>query len=240
MEEQALKLAAQGEELKHFNENLQKMVAEKTDNVLKLQSAILKTVADLVESRDYATGGHVERTQHGLKALIKGLEDFGLYRDQMAELDVELMLESSQLHDVGKIAIADSILKKPARLTEDEFEEMKKHAELGVKIIERIEAETPDSEFLKYAKTFAGTHQEKWDGTGYPNGLAGENIPLPGRLMAIADVYDALVSDRPYKKALSHEEAVLIILEGKGTHFDPVLVDVFEQVADRFAAEKAL
>ena len=234
LEEQAKKLEAQREELRHFNENLQKMVAEKTDKVLKLQSAMLKTVADLVENRDHNTGGHVARTQHGLKTLINGLENLGFYRDQLEEWDIELMLQSSQLHDVGKIAISDAILNKPARLTEEEFGEMKKHTALGVKIIERIEAEASDGDFLKYAKIFAGTHQEKWDGSGYPNGLAGEDIPLPGRLMAIADVYDALVSDRPYKKALSHEEAVRIIIEEKGTHFDPVLVDVFEQVADQF------
>ncbi|MDR3353971.1 MAG: response regulator [Synergistaceae bacterium] len=235
LEEQTKKLEKQGAELKHFNENLQKMVAEKTGNVLELQRAILKTVADLVENRDGTTGGHVERTQHGLKALIDGMVDLGLYKDQICEWDIDLMLESSQLHDVGKIAIADSILNKPARLTAEEFDEMKKHAALGVKIIEQIEKETPDSDFLKYAKIFAGTHQEKWDGSGYPNGLAGEDIPLPGRLMAIADVYDALVSERPYKKPCPHEEAVRIILEGRGAHFDPVLVDVFEQVSDRFA-----
>jgi putative two-component system response regulator len=238
LEDQAKKLEVQGTELKRFNENLQKLITEKTGKVLELQSAILKTVADLVESRDNITGGHVERTQHGLKVLIEGLEDLGLYRDQMREWDIGLMLESSQLHDVGKIAIADSILNKPGRLTPEEFEEIKKHAALGVEIIERIESETSDSDFLKYAKVFAGTHQEKWDGSGYPGGLAGEDIPLPGRLMAIADVYDALVSDRPYKNAFSHEEAVQIILAGKGSHFDPVLVDVFEQVADQFASRE--
>ena len=234
--EQMKKLQAQDEELKRFNENLHDEVAEKTDKVLRLQSAILNTVADLVESRDGITGGHVERTQHVLKTLIEGLEDLGLYRDQMGEWDIDLMLRSSQLHDVGKIAIVDSILNKPGRLTTDEFEEMKKHAALGVRIIERIAAETPDSDFLKYAKIFAETHQEKWDGSGYPDGLAGEDIPLPGRLMAIADVYDALISERPYKKAIAHEEAVRTILEGRGSHFDPVLVDVFEQMADRFVS----
>jgi putative two-component system response regulator len=239
LEGQTKKLEEQRIELKRFNENLQKMVAEKTGKVLELQSAILKTVADLVESRDNITGGHVARTQHGLKVLIEGLEDLGLYRDQMREWNIDLMLESSQLHDVGKIAIADSILNKPGHLTPKEFEEIKKHAALGVEILERIESETSDSDFLKYAKVFAGTHQEKWDGSGYPNGLAGEDIPLPGRLMAIADVYDALVSDRPYKNAFSHKEAVQIILAGKGSHFDPVLVDVFEQVADQFACRES-
>jgi putative two-component system response regulator len=236
LEEQARVLKEHQAELREFNENLQRMVEEKTGKVVELQRAILKTVADLVESRDDITGGHVERTQRGLRVLIEGLEDLGLYREQIQGWDKDLMLQSSQLHDVGKIAIMDNILNKPGRLTPDEFEEIKKHTTLGVRIIEKIESNTSESEFLKYAKVFAGTHQEKWDGTGYPMGLAGEDIPLQGRLMAIADVYDALVSDRPYKKAFSHEEAVRIILDGKGTHFDPVLVDVFEQVADQFAA----
>ncbi|MDR1579937.1 MAG: response regulator, partial [Synergistaceae bacterium] len=239
LETQKQKLEAQQAELKNFNDNLKAMVEEKTKKVLELQSAILKTVADLVESRDDITGGHVERTQHGLKTLIDGLQELGLYREQTQDWDIDLMLQSSQLHDVGKIAIVDSILNKPGHLSPEEFDEIKKHTTIGVQIIEKIESNTSESDFLKYAKIFAGTHQEKWDGTGYPMGLAGEEIPLQGRLMAIADVYDALVSDRPYKKALSHEEAVRIILEGKGTHFDPVLVDVFEQVADEFACGKA-
>jgi putative two-component system response regulator len=236
LEDQARALNEHQAELQKFNDNLQKMVEEKTGKVAELQRVILKTVADLVESRDDITGGHVERTQHGLKVLIEGLEDLGLYREQMEGWDKDLVLQSSQLHDVGKIAIADSILNKPGRLTPEEFEEIKRHAVIGVQIIEKIESSTSEHEFLKYAKIFAGTHQEKWDGTGYPSGLAGEDIPLPGRLMAIADVYDALVSSRPYKEAFSHSEAVQIILEGKGSHFDPVLVDVFEQVADQFAA----
>ncbi|MDR3333147.1 MAG: response regulator [Synergistaceae bacterium] len=238
LEEQAQRLETQSKTLRHFNENLQIMIDEKTSKVLELQNAILKTVADLVESRDDITGGHVERTQYGLKILIGGLDDLGLYKEQMQEWDIGLMLQSSQLHDVGKIAISDNILNKPGRLTPEEFDEMKKHTTLGVRIIERIEAETSDSEFLKYAKIFAGTHQEKWDGSGYPNGLAGEDIPLPGRLMAIADVYDALTSDRPYKKAFPHEDAVRIILEGRGSHFDPILADVFEQVAGQFSPSR--
>jgi putative two-component system response regulator len=234
LEVQKLKLEENQTELKNFNDNLKDMVEEKTKKVLELQETILKTVADLVESRDGVTGGHVERTQHGLEVMVNALQELGLYREQMQDWDLDLMFQSSQLHDVGKIAIIDSILNKPGRLTSEEFDEMKKHTTLGVEIIERIEKSTSESEFLKYAKIFAGTHQEKWDGTGYPAGISGENIPLPGRLMAIADVYDALTSERPYKSAFSHEEAVQIIIEGKGTHFDPVLVDVFEQVADQF------
>jgi putative two-component system response regulator len=235
LEAQTQRLEAQQTELQNFNENLKSMVAEKTQKVLELQNAILQIVADLVESRDETTGGHIERTQHGLRVLLDGLQELGLYREQARDWDIDLMLQSSQLHDVGKIAITDSILNKPGRLTPEEFEEIKKHTTMGVKIIEKIEANTSESEFLKYAKIFAGTHHEKWDGSGYPNGISGEDIPLQGRVMAIADVYDALVSDRPYKNALTHEEAVRIIIEGRGSHFDPVLVDVFERYADRFA-----
>jgi putative two-component system response regulator len=234
LEEQARTLESQQRQLRDFNANLQKTVKEKTGKVLELQNAILKTVADLVESRDYITGGHVERTQHGLSVLVSALEDLGLYRDQMEDWDIPLLLQSSQLHDVGKISIADQILKKPGSLTPEEVEEMKKHTTFGVKIIEKIESSTSENDFLMHARIFAGTHHEKWNGSGYPSGLSGENIPLQGRLMAIADVYDALVSIRPYKKASSHEEAVQIILEGKGTHFDPVLTDLFQQVADQF------
>jgi putative two-component system response regulator len=234
LEEQADKLKAQGEELKHFNENLQVLVHERTGEVITLQNAILKTVADLVESRDNATGGHVERTQHGLKTLMNGLMELDIYGDLLLEWDLDLMLQSSQLHDVGKIAIPDSILNKPGRLTAEEFETIKTHVLLGVKIIERIENETPSSDFLKYAKIFAKTHHEKWDGSGYPYGLVRQEIPLPGQLLAIADVYDALTSERPYKKAFPHSKAVQVIVEGKGSYFDPVLVDVFKQVADQF------
>jgi putative two-component system response regulator len=238
LEEQARILEEQRRCLLDFNENLQRMVEEKTGKVLELQDALLKTVADLVESRDDITGGHVARTKHGLSVLVSALEDLGLYREQMEDWDMSLLLQSSLLHDVGKISISDRILNKPGKLTPEEFEEMKKHAAFGVKIIEKMEAGTTESDFLKYARIFAGTHHEKWDGSGYPNGLSGEDIPLQGRLMAIVDVYDALISERPYKKAFSHEQAVRIILAGRGTHFDPVLTDVFEQVADQFQGEE--
>ncbi|MDR0498168.1 MAG: response regulator [Holophagales bacterium] len=235
LEHQAEELEARVMEVKHLNENLQKMVEEKTNNILKLQSAIFRSMANLVESRDDVTGKHIERTQRVLKVLMQKLREDSPYQDQVQGWDVGLMLESSQLHDLGKIAISDNILKKPGLLTAEEFEEIKKHVEFGIKIIELMKTEVPDADLLKYAKIFAETHHEKWDGSGYPNGLSGENIPLLGRLMAVADVYDALISERPYKKALPHEEAVQIILKERGSHFDPVLVDVFEQVADQFA-----
>jgi len=199
-----------------------------------MQNALLKTMAELVECRDDITGGHIERTQQGIKILLDGIQKHGLYSDETKNWNVELLLQSSQLHDVGKISIDDSILKKPGKLTDEEFEAMKKHASFGRKIIEKIEMLAKENDFLAYAKIFAASHHEKWDGTGYPNGLKGNDIPLLGRIMAIADVYDALTSVRPYKKAFTHEEAVRIITESSGKQFDPALIEVFIKTSDQF------
>jgi len=218
------------------SKNVDRMVKTKTKDMFKLQSALLQGITNIMDSRDAVTGRHALRTQGYLRALIDTLNKMGLYQDEMKGLDVELVVESSQLHDVGKIAISDSILQKPGRFTPEEFESMKKHVEFGVEIIERIESKVPGTDFIRYAKIFAQTHHEKWDGTGYPKGLAGSDIPLLGRLMAIANVYDALTSKRPYKEAFPPEEAARIIREGKGSHFDPALVDAFEQVAGQFAS----
>jgi putative two-component system response regulator len=227
-------LEKQSTELKNFNDNLQKMVEYKTESVTELQKALLKTIADLVECRDDITGGHIERTQRGISIMLEELEKSGVYREETKDWDMNLLLQSCQLHDVGKISIEDNILKKPGRLDKEEFEEMKKHTVFGERVIEKIETLAKESDFLKYAKIFASSHHEKWDGTGYPRGLKGNEIPLLGRVMAIADVYDALTSVRPYKKAFTHEEAVRIIAEGGGTHFDPALVELFVQNSVRF------
>jgi putative two-component system response regulator len=217
----------QRHELENRGLNLQHLVDEKTKTVFDLQNAILRTVAGLVECRDDATGGHIERTQSYLKVLVNALMGSERHKEEVESWNIDFLLQSSLLHDVGKIAIKDSILQKPAKLTPEEFEEMKAHTTFGIKVIERIQENTSESAFLEYAKVFAGAHHEKWDGSGYPNGLAGSNIPLLGRLMAIADVYDALISERPYKKPFSHDEAVEIILNGSGSHFDPDLVKIF-------------
>jgi len=224
----------QKKELVNYNHNLEEMVEKKTKSVLELQNAILKTVAELVEFRDNVTGGHIERTTSYLGVLLDALSVVGLYEEEMAPWDLKLVLQSAQLHDVGKIAVRDSILQKPGKLTDEEFDEIKKHTTFGKEIIEKIKRKTSEKTFLEHAEIFAATHHEKWDGSGYPKGLKGDSIPLQGRLMAIADVYDALVSDRPYKKAFLHEEAVKIISDGKGTHFEPILVDLFLKVADEF------
>jgi putative two-component system response regulator len=234
VEDQKKTLEKQTAELKYFNDNLQKMVEEKTQSVLELQDALLKTMAEMVECRDDITGGHIERTQTGIKILLNEIEKSGHYKEETKGWDVNLLLQSSQLHDVGKISIGDNILKKPGKLNSKEFEEMKKHVNFGEQIIEKIETMTKESDFLKYAKIFVASHHEKWDGSGYPRGLTGNEIPLLGRIMAIADVYDALVSDRPYKKGFTHEEAVAIIAGGKEKHFDPVLVDLFLGASDEF------
>jgi putative two-component system response regulator len=226
---------SQKKQLKEFNACLEEMVRQKTAQIFNLQNAVLSTVADLVEFRDYVTGGHISRTQKYLKILLDKLIEEGIYADETSEWDIDYLLPSAQLHDVGKIGISDLILNKPARLTPEEFDIMKTHSAIGVEAIEKIEKNTDEHAFLRYAKRIAGSHHEKWDGTGYPAGMKGENIPLEARLMAIADVYDALISVRPYKKAFTTDEAKKIIEEGSGSHFDPLLVAVFSKVADQFA-----
>jgi len=231
---QKKELLANAEELQDYADNLEVKVREKTAEVINLQNAVMSTVADLVEFRDKHTGGHISRTQLFLQSLINEAIKEGTYADEMLKWDMDFFLPSAQLHDVGKIGISDTILNKPGKLTPEEFEIMKTHVDIGVEAIERIMNETNEHAFLDHALLIAGTHHEKWDGTGYPTGLQGLNIPIEGRLMAIADVYDALVSIRPYKKAFSHEEACKIIEEGAGSHFDPVLVKVFKNVEDEF------
>ena len=223
--------------LKDYADNLEIKVRVKTKEVINLQNAVLATVADLVEFRDKLTGGHVSRTQLYLKALTEELTMEGLYADETKKWDMEFFLASAQLHDVGKIAISDLILNKTDKLTPEEFDIMKTHVTVGVEAIKKIIRKTDEHAFLDHALLIAGTHHEKWDGSGYPLGLKGNDIPLEGRLMAIADVYDALIAVRSYKEALSHEEACKIIIDGAGTHFDPVLVEVFKKVESKF--EKA-
>jgi putative two-component system response regulator len=229
-----LLVESQRKALVEFNQNLQELVKAKTRSVVELQNAILRTMAELVEYRDEVTGGHIERTQNYLKLLVDELLRRGIYMDILSQWDIPLLIQSAQLHDVGKITVRDIILFKPGPLTGDEYDKIKRHTTFGEHVINEIISNTSEHTFLEHARIFAGTHHEKWDGTGYPRGLKGEEIPLQGRLMAIADVYDALLSDRPYKRALPHEEAVAIIIAGSGTHFDPTLIEVFAAVSDEF------
>lgn len=229
-----LLLEDQNKELKEYNDNLRQMVREQTEAVVNLQNAVLQTVAELVECRDDITGGHIERTQEFLRVMVGAMVEQGIEPEVAGGwYDDDLFFQSSQLHDVGKIAISDSILMKPGKLTAEEFEEMKRHTTFGGEVISRIQKKTKEVSFLRHAKVFALTHHERWDGGGYPAGLRAEDIPLQGRLMAIVDVYDALISERPYKKAFPHEEAVAVIRAESGTHFDPKLVEVFVSIEER-------
>ncbi|MDR2747206.1 MAG: response regulator [Treponema sp.] len=221
--------------LKDYNDNLQQMVEKRTRQVVELQNAILSTVTEMVEFRDDVTGGHIERTQNYLRLLVDKLLRENIYGEEVSSWNLEFLIPSAQLHDVGKIAISDAILNKPGKLTAEEFEIMKRHPAIGETAIENIMKTTSENDFLRHAKIFAGTHHEKWDGTGYPRGLKNYAIPLQGRLMAVADVYDALIAARPYKQPMSTGDAGQIITEGRGKHFDPILVDLFQDLAPQFA-----
>jgi putative two-component system response regulator len=216
------------------------LVKDSQRSLRNIQNALISVIAELVEDRDKVTGGHIERTQQYIKILIEALMKYGVYTDQIAHWDLSLLLPSAQLHDVGKITISDLILNKPGKLTDEEFDVIKSHAFEGERIIDQIMDKTDDDGFLMHAKMFAGSHHEKWDGSGYPRGLSGKDIPLEGRIMAIADVYDALVSQRPYKDPYTHERAVDIITKESGTHFDPELVEVFRNVSDDFWLESVV
>jgi len=231
---QKKELGRQQEELIAFNENLRQMVDEKTETVVELKNAILSTMSELVDRRDSNTGGHIERTQRYLSILLDALWKNPEYAKEASGWDKDLLLQSAQLHDIGKISIDDKILRKPGKLTPEEYDIIKQHTKIGVTIVEGIEKKSSHQDFLVQAKILAATHHEKWDGSGYHEGLSGNEIPLQGRLMAIADVYDALVSDRPYRAAMTHEKAVDILVKDKGIHFDPVLIEIFLSVSAEF------
>ena len=213
---------------------MDKVIKRSQAAVRETHNATIRVIADMVESRDKVTGGHIWRTQLYLEILVKELVRRGIYADEIKNWDFSLLFPSSQLHDVGKIAISDTVLNKPGKLTDEEFKLIQTHCSHGEDIIDQIITTTKDDGFLHHAKMFAGYHHEKWNGKGYPRGLSGEDIPLEGRVMAIADVYDALVCERPYKKPFTHEKAVEIIKNDSGAHFDPKIVDTFLGVADNF------
>ena len=227
-----LLMKSQTNELRSFNENLTEMVIERTKDISQLKNAIILWTAEMVEFRDEETGRHAERVQQYLKLLLGAMEKKDMYAAELAQWDIEAFLKSAPLHDVGKIKIRDDILLKKGRLTDEEFADMKLHSVYGKMLLESLQKKVPNqTTFLDYAKTLAYRHHERWDGAGYPEGLKGAAIPLQARMMALADVYDALVSDRPYKKAFSHEEAMRIIGEGRGAQFDPDLADLFTDLS---------
>lgn len=221
-------------QLQRYSQHLEKMVEEKTKVITELQYSIVHVLSDMVERRDGSTGGHLLRTQDYLKVLLDDIKSHKLFNNELCAIDEELFIHASQLHDVGKMSIPDRILLKPGPLTDEEFSVMKTHTTLGEEAIRYAMSSVQEKTFLEIAASFAGTHHERWDGTGYPNGLKGFEIPISGRMMAIVDVYDALISERPYKKPLTHDSAKEIIIKDRGTHFDPLLVDAFERVSETF------
>jgi putative two-component system response regulator len=213
---------------------LEEKVKERTRLIERTNFATIYCLAALAETRDPETGGHIKRTQKYIKELALELSVKEEYKDVLTREYIELLYKSAPLHDIGKVGIKDSILLKPGKLTEEEFEEMKNHTTYGGESLMVGIKELGEESFLTLAKEIALTHHEKWDGSGYPSGLSKQEIPISGRLMALSDVYDALISKRVYKEAFTHEEAKNIILEGRGIHFDPDIVDAFIKRESKF------
>ena len=223
--------------LRDQNQFLVTEVELRTREIVALQDVTIHTMASLAETRDSETGNHIRRTAHYVKTLAEKLRTHPRFAAFLTDETIELLFKSAPLHDIGKVGIPDRILLKPGRFEPYEMEIMKTHTTLGRDAIMTAERELGiEVDFLKYAKEIAYGHQEKWDGSGYPQGLAGDAIPISARLMAVADVYDALISRRVYKEGMSHEEAVAIITAGRGVHFDPDMVDAFLALQDEFIA----
>ena len=230
-----LALKATADFLRDKSAYLEREVALRTLEVQAIQDVTIMAMTSLAETRDNETGNHIRRTQLYVKALAERLRNHPRFEAVLNERMIELLYKSAPLHDIGKIGIPDSILLKPGKLTVEEFEVMKTHTTLGRKAIEDAERRLGMRvAFLSVSKEIAYSHQEKWDGSGYPQGLAGDQIPVSARLMAVADVYDALINKRVYKAAFSHDQTCSTIVKGKGTHFDPDMVDTFVSIAEDF------
>lgn len=213
----------------NYTERLHRDVEEKTKAIKSIQHSVIESFAGLVEARDGETGMHIKRTSAYVEIVAKALMNTEKYKNILDEDTVSAMVEAAPLHDIGKISVPDAILTKPGRLTPEEFEIIKTHSANGAKIIGETMSGVENNEYLSVAQEMAHYHHEKWDGSGYPEGLKGQEIPLSARIMAIADVYDALRSKRTYKESFSKEKAIAIILEGSGQHFDPDIVEVFTE-----------
>lgn len=232
-----LALQSARKSLEHQNEILEEQVEQRTRQLSSLQDSIIIAMASLAETRDNDTGHHIRRTQLYIRELALCLKERGEFLEQLDDKYITMVYKSAPLHDIGKVGVPDRILLKPGPLTPEEFEEMKKHTIYGRDAIIAAEKTLSEPEsFLVVAREIAHHHHEKWDGTGYPDALSGEQIPLCARLMALADVYDALISKRIYKDPITHDDALAIIKKGKGQHFDPAVVEAFLERHDKFAA----
>lgn len=232
-----LKVKMAADFLRDKNDYLESEVQKRTREVNAIQDVTILAMASLAETRDTDTGNHIRRTQYYVKALAEKLKTHPRFASYLTDQVITTLFKSAPLHDIGKVGIPDRILLKPGKFEPHEFEIMKTHTTLGRDVISAAENQLGiDVEFLAVAKEIAYGHQEKWNGSGYPEGLSGDDIPVSARLMAVADVYDALISRRVYKDGMPHEKAVSIILEGKGSHFDPDMVDAFIELQDEFRA----
>jgi putative two-component system response regulator len=230
-----LQVKAAADFLKDQNVYLETEVAKRTKELAAIQDVTILAMASLAETRDNDTGNHIRRTQYYLELLANFLKNHDRFRFFLTDHTINMLFKSAPLHDIGKVGIPDRILLKPGRFEPHEFEIMKTHCKLGRDAIQHAEDQLGlEVEFLKFAMEIAYGHQEKWDGSGYPEGLAGDTIPISARLMAVADVYDALISRRVYKEGMPHAKAVGIIAEGRGTHFDPDIVDAFMALQEQF------
>ena len=223
--------------LRDKNDYLEAEVQRRGRELAAIQDVTILAMASLAETRDNDTGNHIRRTQHYMRLLADQLRTHPRFDRFLDDKTIDILFKSAPLHDIGKVGIPDRILLKPGRFEPHEFEIMKTHCKLGRDAIQHAEDQLGlEVEFLYHAKQIAYSHQEKWDGSGYPEGLAGDAIPISARMMAVADVYDALISRRVYKEGMPHEKAVSIITEGRGQHFDPDIVDAFLAAKDQFRA----
>ena len=235
-----------GDEIENLYESLSKTIAEtvgyledveaKGEEINRMQNGLIYVLADMVESRDKNTGDHVRKTAAYVKLILEKMKEKGVYSDRLTDEFVQDVINSAPLHDVGKIMVSDTILNKPGKLTDEEFAMMKNHTTAGSKVIASAMSLVADSGYLEEAQNLATYHHERWDGKGYPSGKAGEEIPLSARIMAVADVFDALVSKRSYKEPFPFEKAIAIIEEGAGTQFDPEIAKLFVEAAEEARA----
>ena len=220
--------------LDHYNEDLQNEVNEKTQHIVEMHDNLIMSLAAMVESRDNSTGGHIKRTSVGVRILVDEIQKGGDMK--LSDEFCRNIIKAAPMHDLGKIAVDDAVLRKPGRFTPEEFEKMKHHSAEGARVIHEILMKTDDEPFKLIAENVAHYHHERWDGSGYPDGLSGTDIPIEARIMAIADVYDALVSKRVYKDSMSFEKADEIITSGMGSQFDPSLEPYYKSARPRLEA----
>jgi putative two-component system response regulator len=230
-----LELHRAQQQLARYSESLEQRVRERTEELNQTKDVAIFCMATLAETRDFETGRHILRTQNYIKKLAECLKNHPRFANYLkSNGTIDMLFKTSPLHDIGKVGVPDRILLKPGKLDPDEWELMKMHAQYGHDALLRAEQEMGSTDFLQMAREIAFTHHEHWDGRGYPQGLQGDDIPISGRLMAIADVYDALISKRVYKEAFSHEKAVEIVSQSAGTHLDPDIVEAFLGLQDEF------